>query len=122
MPALAEIAFLKTGFSSEFTCQNTHRQTTAIDYASDPPGIEVRLQELFGQTTHPTILNGSVDLKLTLLSPARRPIAVTSDLPGFWDGAYADVRRDMRGQYPKHPWPEDPRTAEPTMRAKPRKR
>jgi len=96
--------------------------TTAIDYASDPPGIEVRLQELFGQTTHPTILNGSVGLKLTLLSPARRPIAVTSDLPGFWDGAYSDVRRDMRGQYPKHPWPEDPRAAGPTVRAKPRKR
>lgn len=96
--------------------------TTAIDYASDPPGIEVRLQELFGQTTHPSILKGTVGLKLTLLSPARRPIAVTSDLPGFWDGAYADVRRDMRGQYPKHPWPEDPRAAEPTVRAKPRKR
>ncbi len=94
--------------------------TTAIDYASDPPGIEVRLQELFGQSTHPTILNGSVGLKLTLLSPARMPIAVTSDLPGFWDGAYRDVRRDMRGQYPKHPWPEDPRTAQPTLRAKPR--
>ncbi len=95
--------------------------TTPIDYASDPPGIAVRLQELFGQTTHPSILNGTQPLKLTLLSPARRPIAVTSDLPGFWAGSYADVRRDMRSQYPKHPWPEDPTQADPTLRAKPRK-
>ncbi len=91
-----------------------------IDYASDPPEIAVRLQELFGQTRHPTIMDGRQPLKVTLLSPARRPIAVTSDLPGFWAGSYADVRRDMRGQYPKHPWPEDPTQADPTLRAKPR--
>lgn len=90
-----------------------------IDYASDPPEISLRLQELFGQTTHPTI--GHTPLKVTLLSPAGRPIQTTSDLPGFWQGSYADVRKDMRAQYPKHPWPEDPTQADPTLRAKPRK-
>jgi len=105
---------------AHFVTPMGHR--VAIDYASDPPGIALRLQELFGQSEHPTIRDGQVPLKLTLLSPARRPIAVTSDLPGFWDGAYADVRKDMRGQYPKHPWPENPRAADPTLRAKPRRR
>jgi ATP-dependent helicase HrpB len=92
-----------------------------IDYDSDPPEIALRLQELFGQTTHPAVAGGRIPLKLTLLSPAQRPIAVTSDLPGFWAGSYAEVRKDMRGQYPKHPWPEDPTEADPTLRAKPRK-
>lgn len=90
----------------------------AIDYASDPPEISLRLQELFGQTTHPSI--GGTPLKLTLLSPAGRPIQTTADLPGFWTGSYADVRKDMRARYPKHPWPEDPTQADPTLRAKPR--
>jgi ATP-dependent helicase HrpB len=90
-----------------------------IDYASDPPEISLRLQELFGQTTHPTV--GHTPLKVTLLSPAGRPIQTTADLPGFWSGSYADVRKDMRAQYPKHPWPEDPTQADPTLRAKPRK-
>lgn len=90
-----------------------------IDYASDPPEIALRLQELFGQTTHPRV--GQTPLKVTLLSPAGRPIQTTADLPGFWSGSYADVRKDMRAQYPKHPWPEDPTQADPTLRAKPRK-
>ncbi|KJZ22983.1 ATP-dependent helicase HrpB [Tritonibacter mobilis] len=90
-----------------------------IDYASDTPGIEVRLQEMFGVTRHPTV--AGVALKVTLLSPARRPIQITRDLPGFWSGSYADVRKDMRAQYPKHPWPEDPTQAEATLRARPRK-
>ena len=90
-----------------------------IDYAGDTPGIEVRLQEMFGVTRHPTI--AGVALKITLLSPARRPIQITRDLPGFWSGSYADVRKDMRAQYPKHPWPEDPTQAEATLRARPRK-
>ena len=90
-----------------------------IDYASDTPGIEVRLQEMFGVTRHPTV--AGVALKITLLSPARRPIQITRDLPGFWSGSYADVRKDMRAQYPKHPWPEDPTQAEATLRARPRK-
>ncbi|GGL72725.1 ATP-dependent helicase HrpB [Wenxinia marina] len=88
----------------------------AIDYDGDTPAIEVRLQEMFGTTRHPTVAGRPV--KVTLLSPAGRPVAVTTDLPGFWSGAYADVRRDMRGRYPRHPWPEDPTVAEPTLRAK----
>ncbi|QQA42317.1 ATP-dependent helicase HrpB [Pelagovum pacificum] len=89
-----------------------------IDYAGDHPSIEVRLQELFGQTSHPVVAGRA--LRITLLSPARRPVQVTTDLPGFWATSYADVRKDMRGQYPKHPWPEDPTKADPTLRAKPR--
>ncbi|MWD30126.1 ATP-dependent helicase HrpB, partial [Aquicoccus sp. SCR17] len=90
-----------------------------IDYSGDPPEIALRLQEMFGQTTHPTV--GRTPLKVTLLSPAGRPVQVTTDLPGFWASSYADVRKDMRGRYPKHPWPEDPTKADPTLRAKPRK-
>ena len=91
-----------------------------IDYASDPPEISIRLQELFGQTTHPVV--GRQPLKVTLLSPAQRPIQTTMDIPGFWSGTYADVRKDMRAQYPRHPWPEDPTQADPTLRANRRKR
>lgn len=91
-----------------------------IDYNSDPPQVELRLQELFGQTTHPCVGPARTPLKLSLLSPGGKPIAVTSDLPGFWRGSYADVRKDMRGRYPRHPWPEDPTQADPTLRAKPR--
>lgn len=94
----------------------------AIDYASDAPEIQVRLQEMFGVTTHPTIGPKRLPLKITLLSPARRPVQTTMDLPGFWASSYADVRKDMRGRYPKHPWPEDPTQAEPTLRAKRRTR
>ena len=89
-----------------------------IDYAGEQPAIEVRLQELFGVNTHPMV--AGTPLQLTLLSPARKPVQVTTDLPGFWQSSYADVRKDMRGRYPRHPWPEDPTAANPTMRAKPR--
>lgn len=89
-----------------------------IDYSGDAPAIEVRLQEMFGVHEHPEAAGQPI--KITLLSPARRPVQVTTDLPGFWDSSYADVRKDMRGRYPKHPWPEDPRNADPTLRAKPR--
>lgn len=89
-----------------------------IDYASETPSVELRLQEVFGLARHPDVAGRP--LRLTLTSPAGRPVAVTTDLPGFWDGGYADVRRDMRGRYPRHPWPEDPRAADPTTRAKPR--
>lgn len=92
-----------------------------IDYRSDPPKVSVRLQELFGMTTHPTVGPNRTPLLLELLSPARRPVQTTADLPGFWASSYADVRKDMRGRYPKHPWPEDPTEAAPTKRAKPRK-
>jgi ATP-dependent helicase HrpB len=87
-----------------------------IDYGGAAPEISVRLQELFGVTRHPVV--GGAPLKITLLSPAQRPIQITRDLPGFWAGSYADVRKDMRAQYPKHPWPEDPTQADPTLRAK----
>lgn len=91
----------------------------AIDYDAATPGIAVRLQEMFGVTSHPKV--GQTPLQITLLSPAQRPVQVTSDLPRFWKTSYADVRKDMRGAYPKHPWPEDPTGADPTLRAKPRK-
>ncbi len=93
----------------------------AIDYeAEQGPTIAVRLQELFGLNTHPSIARGAVPLVLELLSPAQRPVQVTRDLPGFWRGSYAAVRSDLRGRYPRHPWPEDPANALPTRRVKPR--
>jgi ATP-dependent helicase HrpB len=93
----------------------------AIDYeAEQGPTIAVRLQELFGLNTHPSIAKGAVPLVLELLSPAQRPVQVTRDLPGFWRGSYAAVRSDLRGRYPRHPWPEDPANAPPTRRVKPR--
>ncbi|MFL6825833.1 MAG: ATP-dependent helicase HrpB [Bradyrhizobium sp.] len=92
-----------------------------IDYeAEQGPTIAVRLQELFGLNTHPSIAKGAVPLVLELLSPAQRPVQVTRDLPGFWSGSYAAVRSDLRGRYPRHPWPEDPASAPPTRRVKPR--
>ena len=90
----------------------------AVDYDSGDPAIEVRLQEMFGVTRHPMVAGRA--LKVTLLSPGGAPLQVTTDLPGFWATSYADVRRDMRGRYPRHPWPEDPTVADPTTRAKPR--
>jgi ATP-dependent helicase HrpB len=91
----------------------------AVDY-SDPssPVLAVRLQELFGQTDTPRIFDGRVSLTLHLLSPAGRPVQVTRDLAGFWRSSYFDVRRELRGRYPKHEWPEDPLSAAPTRRAK----
>ncbi|WP_413776440.1 ATP-dependent helicase HrpB [Rhodopseudomonas sp. P2A-2r] len=92
-----------------------------IDYeAEQGPTIAVRLQELFGLTAHPSVAKGKVPLVLELLSPAHRPVQVTRDLPGFWKGSYQDVRSDLRGRYPRHPWPEDPAGALPTRRVKPR--
>jgi len=93
----------------------------AIDYeAEQGPTIAVRLQELFGLNIHPSIAKGAIPLVLELLSPAHRPVQVTRDLPGFWRGSYAAVRSDLRGRYPRHPWPEDPASAVPTRRVKPR--
>ncbi len=93
----------------------------AIDYeAEQGPTIAVRLQELFGLNVHPSIAKGAVPLVVELLSPAQRPVQVTRDLPGFWRGSYADVRTDLRGRYPRHPWPDDPANAMPTRRVKPR--
>lgn len=92
-----------------------------IDYSGETPEVQARVQEFFGVTRHPTVGPGHVPVRVTLLSPGQKPVAVTSDLPGFWRGGYADLRKDMRGRYPKHPWPEDPTEAAPTTRAKPRK-
>jgi ATP-dependent helicase HrpB len=104
----------------------THFTTPAgfahpIDYENaGGPTVEVRVQEMFGEARHPTIADGRVALILALTSPANRPVQTTRDLPGFWKGSYAGVRSEMRGRYPKHPWPDDPVAAEPTRRAKPR--
>ncbi|MDX8351115.1 ATP-dependent helicase HrpB [Cognatiyoonia sp. IB215182] len=89
-----------------------------IDYAGAAPAITLRLQEMFGVTAHPLV--GRTPLRITLLSPGQKPVQVTQDIVGFWATSYADVRRDMRGRYPRHPWPEDPTQADPTIRAKPR--
>lgn len=108
---------LETIAPAQFTTPLGRKIT--IDYSGENPSIELRIQEMFGQTRHPMI--GVQPLKVTLLSPAHRPIQVTRDIPGFWIGSYADVRKDMRAKYPRHPWPEDPTQADPTLRAKPRK-
>lgn len=92
-----------------------------IDYDGDVPVLAVRLQEMFGCAETPRIAEGRVPLLLHLLSPARRPVQVTRDLASFWANAYRQVRADLKGQYPKHWWPDDPMQAEPTARAKPRK-
>jgi ATP-dependent helicase HrpB len=91
-----------------------------IDYDGEAPAISVRLQEMFGVTVHPVVGAARMPVRITLLSPAQAPVQVTTDLPRFWATSYADVRKDMRGAYPRHPWPEDPTAAEPTLRAKPR--
>lgn len=92
-----------------------------IDYSEQPPVLAVRLQELFGLADTPRIANGRQVLKLHLLSPARRPVQVTQDLANFWRTTYAEVKKDLKGRYPKHYWPDDPLVAEATARAKPRK-
>lgn len=95
--------------------------SAGIDYGAEGgPRVEIRVQELFGVTTHPTVGGGRVPLTLALLSPARRPVQVTQDLPGFWAGSWGAVRSEMRGRYPRHPWPENPADAQATNRAKPR--
>lgn len=97
-------------------------RTVPIDYSNKAPEIQVRLQEMFGVSQHPTVGPHNTPVRVTLLSPAKRPVQTTTDLPGFWATSYSDVRKDMRGRYPKHPWPEDPMSEVPTLRAKPRKR
>jgi ATP-dependent helicase HrpB len=92
-----------------------------IDYeAEEGPKLSIRVQELFGLDRHPTIAGGRVPLVIELLSPAHRPVQVTRDLPGFWRGSYAAVKAEMKGRYPRHPWPDDPLSAAATRRAKPR--
>jgi ATP-dependent helicase HrpB len=92
-----------------------------IDYeAEEGPKLAIRVQEMFGLAVHPTIAGGRVPLLIELLSPAHRPVQVTRDLPGFWRGSYKDVKTELRGRYPRHPWPDDPLKAPATRRAKPR--
>lgn len=93
----------------------------SLDYCSgDQPVLAVKLQEMFGLADTPKVAAGRVKVLIHLLSPARRPVQVTQDLKGFWNGAYQQVRKDLKGRYPKHPWPDDPWNAAPTRRAKPR--
>ena len=92
-----------------------------IDYeAEEGPKLSIRVQELFGLARHPTVAGGRVALVVELLSPAHRPVQVTRDLPGFWRGSYGAVKTEMKGRYPRHPWPDDPLRAPPTRRAKPK--
>lgn len=91
-----------------------------IRYEGEEPVLSIRVQELFGLKRHPTIGGGRLPLLLELISPGQKPIQMTRDLPGFWSGSWKDVRAEMRGRYPRHPWPEDPAEAAPTARAKPR--
>ncbi|MBB3946563.1 ATP-dependent helicase HrpB [Rhizobium skierniewicense] len=95
-------------------------QRHPISYDGEDPTITIRVQELFGLKQHPAVAGGKLPLLLELTSPAHRPIQTTRDLPGFWSGSWKDVRADMRGRYPRHPWPEDPASAQPTNRVKPR--
>ncbi|MBW9088033.1 ATP-dependent helicase HrpB [Rhizobium wenxiniae] len=95
-------------------------QRHPIHYDGEEPTLTIRVQELFGLKAHPAIANGKLPLLLELTSPAHRPIQTTRDLPGFWSGSWKDVRAEMRGRYPRHPWPENPVDADPTTRAKPR--
>ena len=93
------------------TCRSTTRPRRGRS-------VSIRVQELFGLAAHPAIAGGRVPLVIELLSPAHRPVQVTRDLPGFWRGSYEDVKTEMRGRYPKHPWPDDPLSAPATRRAK----
>lgn len=89
-----------------------------LDYSQSPPVLAVRLQEMFGLTDTPRIANGKVAVLLHLLSPARRPVQITQDLAGFWQSSYHDVKKDLKGRYPKHHWPDNPLQAQATARAK----
>jgi ATP-dependent helicase HrpB len=92
-----------------------------LDYtAADVPVLAVKLQEMFGLADTPRVCDGRVPVMLHLLSPAQRPVQVTQDLRGFWERTYPEVRKELKGRYPRHPWPDDPWGAPPTARAKPR--
>jgi ATP-dependent helicase HrpB len=91
----------------------------ALDYASGTPVLAVRLQEVFGWTETPRVAAGRVPVTLELLSPARRPVQVTRDLASFWARGYAEVRKELKGRYPKHYWPDDPYEATATRKVRP---
>ncbi|NKD45526.1 ATP-dependent helicase HrpB, partial [Haematospirillum jordaniae] len=110
---------LERAAPSHFTVPTGER--IPLDYTSgEIPVLSVRIQQLFGCRTHPSIGEDTIPLTVHLLSPAGRPLQITRDLPGFWTGSYPAIRAEMRGRYPRHPWPDDPLTATPTNRAKPR--
>ena len=91
----------------------------AIDYASgDVPVLAVKLQEMFGLADTPAVADGRVPVLIHLLSPAGRPVQITRDLKGFWNSGYQQVKKELKGRYPKHPWPDDPWNAVPTRRTK----
>jgi ATP-dependent helicase HrpB len=92
----------------------------SLDYSSGQPVLAVKLQELFGTRTNPAVLDGRLAVTVHLLTPAGRPAAITQDLAGFWESSYAEVRKELRGRYPRHPWPEDPRQAQATALTKAR--
>ena len=92
----------------------------AVDYTQSPPVLAVKLQEMFGAENTPCVLHGRLPLTIHLLSPAGRPLQVTRDLAGFWSNAYIEVKKEMKGRYPKHPWPDDPLKAQPTRHTKKR--
>jgi ATP-dependent helicase HrpB len=94
------------------------RSRIAVQYGGEGPVLAVKLQELFGLGETPVVAGGRVPVLLHLLSPAGRPIQVTRDLKGFWNGAYREVKKELKGRYPKHPWPDDPWSAIPTKRTK----
>ncbi|MEY4231253.1 MAG: hypothetical protein RLZZ362_2102, partial [Actinomycetota bacterium] len=103
--SLAELA------PTTFTTPNGRE--VPIDWSRDLPTASARVQDLFGITVHPSVAGGRVPVALELLSPAGRPLQITSDLPGFWAGTWAEVRKEMAGRYPKHHWPVDPAAAPP---------
>ena len=104
---------------THFEAPTGNRHAIAYETAG-APALHIRVQELFGLTHHPSIARGKLPLTLHLLSPAQRPIQITRDLPGFWRGSWAAIRGEMKGRYPRHLWPDDPASAAPTARAKPR--
>ncbi len=109
---------LEREFPERFTVPTGSR--IHIDYSTDEPELPVRVQEMFGCAVHPAIGGGRIKLRVRLLSPAMRPIQITSDLPTFWHGSWELVKKEMKGRYPKHHWPDNPAEADPTRKAKPR--
>ncbi len=109
---------IETDLPSHFDAPSGQRHP--ITYEGEEPVLSIRVQELFGLAVHPSVARGKIPLVVELLSPAHRPVQVTRDLPGFWKGSYQAVKSEMKGRYPRHPWPDDPAAAAATHRAKPR--
>jgi ATP-dependent helicase HrpB len=108
---------LDTVLPTHYTVPTGSRLPIRYD-AEKPPALAVRIQEMFGEAQNPAVADGRVPLVLELLSPAHRPLQITRDLAAFWRGAYPEVQKEMKGRYPKHPWPDDPANALPTRRTK----